>query len=221
MQCEDFQEDLVSFVLNELSDDRIEALRKHLVTCEKCSKEAAGYRQTLQALSRWNVPAHGRPPIFALPPDASRNSTIPWSWGQRIKRFAIAEIAGAFAVIVTVLFLFGTEVRYERGALSIDLGRVRQQAAPLDSMKLARTIEDARQQDVEAMTAMLKASEARQAELYRSSLTSFSRQLNDQQRSYLVYVLNHLHHLQQQDQIAYYQSRAALDGVIKLANSTK
>lgn len=221
MQCEDFQEDLVSFVLNELSDDRIEALRKHLVTCEKCSEEVAGFRQTLQAMSRWKVPAHGRPPIFALPPDVSRRSTIPRSWGQRTKRFAIAEIAGAIAILITVLFLFGTEIRYERGTLSIDLGRIRQQTAPLDSMKLARTIEDARQQDIEAMTAMIKASEARQAELYRGSLTSFSRQLNDQQRSYLVYVLNHLHHLQQQDQIAYYQSRAALDGVIKLANSTK
>lgn len=221
MRCEDIKEELVSFVLGELTGEESEAIRAHVDSCEKCSAEVAQYRQTLLALSRWKMPAHGRPPDFAfLPaPPVAREDPFQRKW--RFRSFAPALIAAFFVVLFAAAFLLGTHVQYGSGALSVTIGKSEPPTAAADAARIAAIVDSVRQQDLQIVSGLIAASEARQARLYQSNLESFSRQISDQQRSYIAYLMSHIYRLQQQDQIAYYQSRAALDGVVQIANSVK
>jgi Putative zinc-finger len=221
MRCEDINEDLVSFVLGELNDDRNRAIREHLESCEKCSAEVAQYRQTLLALSRWKVPAHGRPPGFAFLPAPPVAGHDPDPRKRRRRNLARAGIAMAFAALFAAAFILGTNIRYDGGAISITVGSVKTGYTPADSATIAAIVNKTRQRDMQLVSEMIAASEAHQAELNRATLATFSRQFNDQQRSYIAYVMSRMYRLQQQDQIAYFQSRAALDGVVKLASSVR
>ncbi len=221
MRCEDINEDLVSFVVGELNEDRSRAISEHLESCEKCSVEAAQYRQMLRALSHWEVPAHGRPPSFAfLPaPPVAGHETDPRK--RRRKTLARAGIAAAFVALFVAAFVLGTNIRYDGGTISITVGRAKIGYTPADSATIAAIVNEARQRDMQRVSDMIAASETRQAELNRATLATFSRQINEQQRSYISYVMSRMYRLQQQDQIAYYQSRAALDGIVKLASSVR
>lgn len=222
MRCEDIKEELVAFILGELSEEENESIREHIESCESCSAEAAQYRQTLLALSRWKMPAHGRPPNFAfLPgPPVRREETNPWK--RRFRTFTPAVLAAFFLALFVAALYLGTHVRYGGGAVSITIGKFAAATPPAaDSARIAAIVDSVRQQDMQLMTNLITASEARQAEFYRASLASLSQRLDDRQRGYITYLMNHIYRLQQQDQIAYYQSQAALDGVVRLANAVK
>ncbi len=221
MRCEDISEDLAPFVLGELNEDESRAISEHLESCEKCSAEVAQYRQTLLALSRWKVPAHGRPPSFAFLPAPPVAGHDPDPRKRRRRYFARAGIAAVFVALFVAALVVGTNIRYDGGAISITVGSAKMGYTPADSATIAAIVNEVRQRDMQLVSDMIAASETRQAELNRATLTTFSRQVNDQQRSYIAYIMNHMYRLQQQDQIAYYQSRAALDGIVKLASSVR
>ena len=221
MRCEDINEDLVSFVLGELNEDRNRAISEHLDSCEKCGTEVAQYRQTLLALSRWKVPAHGRPPSFAFLPAPPVTGHDPDPRKRRRRNLARAGIAAAFVALFVAAFALSTNIRYDGGAISITVGSAKAGYTPADSATIAAIVNEARQRDMRIVSEMIAGSEARQAALNRATLATFSRQVNEQQRSYIAYVMNRMYSLQQQDQIAYYQSLAALDGVVKLASSVR
>lgn len=221
MRCEDIKERLVSFVLGELSEEESESIREHIESCEDCSAEVAQYRQTLLALSRWKMPAHGRPPNFAfLPaPPVPREATSPRQ--RRFRTFAPAVLAALFVAIFAAAFYLGTHVRYDGGAVSITIGKLATAAPPADSARIAAIVDSVRQRDMQLLTNLIAASEVRQAEFYKTTLSSLSQRLDERQRGYITYVMDHIYKLQQQDQVAYYQSQAALDGVVRLANAVK
>ncbi len=221
MRCEDISEELAAFMLGELSKDESDAIRTHLDSCERCSTEVAQYRQTLLALSRWKMPAHGRPPSFAFLPAPPLSTANAMPRESRFRRVARAVIGTAIAAAVAAAFLFGTHVQYKEGTLSINVGRVGTRYSPADSAKIAAIVDNVRQQDMQLISDMITASEVRQAELYRARFESFSRQINDQQRGYVAYLMDHIYRLQQQNQVAYYQSSAALNGVVKLVSSVR
>ncbi len=221
MRCEDIKEELISFVLGELNEEENDAISRHLESCVKCRSEVEQYRQTLSALSRWNVPAHGRPPNFAFLPAPPATGYEPDPSKRRLRKFARAGVAAVFVLVFAAALTLGTNIRYDGGAISITVGTTKVGYAPIDSAKIAAIVDSVRQHDMQLVSDMIAASEARQADRYRTDLTAFSRQLNDQERGYLVYLMNHIYRLQQQDQIAYYQSRAALDGVVKLASAVR
>jgi Putative zinc-finger len=221
MRCEDIEEDLVSFVLGELSEDESEAISMHLASCLKCRTEVAQYRQTLFALSRWKMPAHGRPPNFAFLPAPQAAGHDPDPRKRRRRNIARAGIAAAFVALFAAAFVLGTNIRYDGGTISITVGNAKMGYTPADSATIAAIVNKAREHDMQLVSGMIAASEARQAELNRATLTTFSRQVNDRQRSYTAYIMSHMYRLQQQDQIAYYQSQAALDGIVKLASSVR
>ena len=221
MRCEDISEDLAPFVLGELDEGESRAISEHLESCEKCSFEVAQYRQMLLALSRWKVPAHGRPPGFAFLPAPPVAGHDPDPRKRRRRNFARAGIAMVFVALFVAALVVGTNIRYDGGAISITVGSAKTGYTPVDSAMIAAVVNEVRQRDMKIVSDMIAASETRQAELNRATLATFSRQVNDQQRSYIAYIMNHMYRLQQQDQIAYYQSRAALDGIVKLASSVR
>jgi hypothetical protein len=221
MRCEDIKEEMVSFVLGEPDESASKAIQAHLDSCEKCRADAAEYRRTLLALGRWSVPAHGRPPNFAfLPtPPAAREDMVQRRHSYRI--FVPALIAASFVALFVTASLLGTQISYGGGKLSVSLGRPQAETAAADSARIAAIVDSVRMQDMQLVSKLIAASEARQAQLYRADLASFSRQINSRQRSYVTYMMDHIYRLQQQDQIAYYQSSAALNGVAKLASSVR
>ncbi len=221
MRCEDIKEDLVSFVLGELNEEENEAIKAHIDSCRKCSGEVEQYRQTLLALSRWNIPAHGRPPNFAFLPAPPSKGEDPLPRKRRFRRFAPAIIAALFVAFVTAALYLGTHVRYDGGTISVTIGKVAAAPPRSDSARIAEIIDSVRQQDMQLVSGLVAASEARQMAFYRASFASLSQSLDDRQRSYITYFMDHIYRLQQQDRIAYYQSQAALDGVIRLANAVK
>lgn len=221
MRCEDIREQIAAFVLGELDPDENEAVRSHLDSCEKCSAETAQYRQVLLALGRWKVPAHGRPPGFAfLPsPPLPREDVEPRR--RRYKFLAPSIAAASIAALLAVALLFGVNARVGDGTFSLSVGRPVAGPVVADSARIAAIVDSVRRQDMQIMSALISASEARQSEMYRTALASFSRRMDDRQKGYALYLMNHIYRLQQQDQVAYYQSRAALDGVVRIANSVK
>ncbi len=221
MRCEDIKEELVSFVLGELNGNEQEAISAHLDSCELCRSEVEQYRQVLLALGRWKVPPHGRPPSFAFMPAPSLPDEKKPARKRRFGRVGVDIVGAAFAVILIVGLLFTIHIDYRNGVLSINIGTVASRYVPADSARIAAIVDSVRQEDMRLVSQMISASETRQAKLYHAELASFSRQLNSQQRSYLTYMMDHIYRLQQQDQIAYYQSSAALDGVVKLASSVR
>ncbi len=221
MRCEDISEDFAPFVLGELDEGESRAISEHLESCEKCSAEVAQYRQMLLALSRWKVPAHGRPPSFAFLPAPPVAGHDPDPRKRRRRNFARAGIAIAFVALFVAALVVGTNIKYDGGAISITVGRAKIGYTPTDSATIAAIVNEVRQRDMRIVSEMIAGSEARQAALNRATLATFSRQVNEQQRSYITYLLSRMYSLQQQDQIAYYQSRAALDGIVKLASSVR
>lgn len=221
MRCEEIREELVSFVLGELSEEENEAIREHVESCEKCGGEAAQYRQTLLALSRWKVPAHGQPPNFAFLPAPPIPAERPLGRKRRFRTYAPAIIAAFFFALIVAAFYLGTHVRYGGGAVTVTIGKLEPVRATADSAMIASIADSVHRQDMQFVSGLIEASEARQAELYRAGLASVSRRLDDRQQMYINYLMNHIYKLQQQDRIAYYQSQAALDGVVKLANAVR
>jgi len=220
MKCEEIKEDLVAFVLNELSAAESEKIGEHLATCDRCKSEVEQYRRTLSALSKWKMPEHGRPASFAfLPaPPMQREDAAPGK--SRIKR--LRKIAGAaFVMAIVIGLLFTINIQYKNGVLIITIGNPGQRQSGVTGEQIAAVVDSVRSEDMKMVSEMISASERRQADLYRTSLTSLSNRLDQRQRAYISYVMDHMYRLQQQDQIAYYQSRAALDGVVKLANAVK
>lgn len=221
MRCEDIKEDLVSFVLDELDEERRKAIQAHLDSCEKCRAEVAEYRRTLTALSRWKVPAHGHPPNFAFLPAPPLPSESRPSRKRRLLKTSRNIVAAAFAAVLVVGLLFSIHIDYRDGMLSINIGTIASRYAPADSARIAAIVDSVRQQDMQIVSKMIAASEARQSAFYRADLASYSRHLDARQRDYVTYLMDHIYRLQQQDRIAYYQSSAALDGVVKLASSVR
>ncbi len=219
MRCEDIQNELVSFVLNELESDEREVVENHLASCEKCRLEVGEYQHTLRALGQWKVPSHAGPPLFALLPEKSK--TRKTRLLESARQFVRYGIDVAFAAVIVAALLMGIHIQYANGGLSINIGHTVAQCASPDSVRVAALLDDAHRKDLQLFSEMIAESEARQNELYRSSLTSFARQLGDQQRGYMTYLATHLYQLQQQNELAYYQSQVALSGVIKLANAVK
>lgn len=221
MRCEEIREELVSFVLGELSEEENEAIRGHVESCERCAAEVAQYRQTLLALGRWKVPAHGQPPNFAfLPAPPVPGERLPGR-RRRLRIYAPALVAAFFLVLFVAAFYLGTHVRYDGGALTVTIGQLKPVSATVDSAMIAAIADSVHRQDMRLVSGLIAASEARQAEMYRAGLASVSQQLDDKQQMYINYLMNHIYKLQQQDRIAYYQSQAALDGVVKLANAVR
>lgn len=221
MRCEEIAEHLVSFVLGELNEEETEAVRAHLDSCGECSAEVAQYRQTLLALGRWKVPAHGRPPDFAFLPAPPVARESPLSPKRRIREYAPALLAVFLVVLFAAAFYFGTHVRYDGGGITVTIGRVATASPAADSARIAAIVDSVRQQDFRFLSELVAASEARQASYYQAGLESLSRQMESRQIQYTNYLMNHIYRLQRQDQIAYYQSRAALDGMVKIANAVK
>ncbi len=221
MRCEDVQKELVSFVLNELSDTENKAITDHLSSCEKCRTEVAIYKKTISALSRWKVPRHSNPSVFALSPSSPSPGRMIRSEKRSLWKVVDYGIRAAFVAAVAAAFIFGTRIQYTKGGLTINVGNVGAQPVSMDSTNVAAFLEKAQRQNLQLVSQMIQASEARQAEINRSDFASLSRQVDNRQRNYITYLMNHIYRLQQQDQLAYYQSRAALDGMVKLANAVR
>lgn len=221
MRCEEIRETIVAFVLGELSGAESNEVADHISTCEKCRTEAARYSKTLLALRRWELPPHSAPPVFA--PSAQPAWSAGKSRAKKLGFWKVLDYGIRTALIagIAAAFIFGTRIQYKDGGLTINIGNVGVTPVSMDSSRVASLVASAQRQNTELTSQMIEASEARQAELYRSGLTSLSREINNQQREYITYFMTHLYRLQQQDQLAYYQSRAALDGMVRLANAVK
>lgn len=221
MRCEDVQESLAAFVLDELNDAESKEIANHVGTCERCTAEAARYRKALLALNRWEIPEHRRAPVFGPSPVALQHAKKEQPGRHRFWNIVDYGLRTAFAAAVAAAFIFGTSIHYNDGGLTINVGKVGAASVSIDSSGVASVLASAERRNVQLMSQMIEASEARQAEQYRADLSSFSRRISNQQRDYITYVMSHVYRLQQQDQLAYYQSRAALDGMVRLANAVK
>jgi len=219
MRCEDIREKLVSFLLNELDPEERKQVEDHIASCEGCRSEVTEYEQTIRTLGRWKVPLHSGPPVFGLLPEKMKVKNSSSIGLETVFRIARYGIAAAIAAAIIAALLLGTHVQYGKANLTISVGR----AVPSmpDSVKFAVALEEMHRRDIELFSQMIAASEARQDEFCRVSLASFAQQIGSQQRDYTNYLSNHMYHLQRQNELAYYQSEVALNGVIKLASAVK
>ncbi|HEY9167286.1 MAG TPA: zf-HC2 domain-containing protein [Candidatus Kryptonia bacterium] len=221
MRCKDVREKIIPFVLDELGEEDSRLVSEHVGSCAGCRKESEDYRQTILAMGRWKIPAHGPAPVFALLPGALPVRRAKNSLSLISGLFARYGLRLTFAAALVAAFLMGTRVQFDNGAIVIAIGRSATNPLAADSSRIASEIAAAEKRNLQIVSELIAASEARQADMYKSSLETFSKQISGQQRTYMMYFTNHLYRLQEQNQLAYYQSKAALTGVMRLADAVK
>lgn len=221
MRCEEIQARLVSYIFNELNNDDERIIKDHINLCEKCRSELNGYRQTVDALHHWKDPTPDHLPVLAILPQVTTKNKITPSEKYKMKTLVGYGLRLAFVAAFAAALIFGTHIQYKEGTLSISIGKIEPQSLSPDSSKIVEVLERAQRQNLQLISEMIMSSETRQMDLYRSDLKAFSHQIHDEQLAYMRYITDHLYHLQEQNQIAYYQARTALDGLIKLTTQVK
>jgi hypothetical protein len=188
MDCETLREDLMAVLYGEADAEAQARVDAHRADCAACREELAALRSLRRTLAGWKLPEQAAP--------RARGAWAGWR--------ALATAAGLLLALGGALGLSGAELQYARGGLSIRLGRpgpeatgardaeqerryaqalaaLEARAAAPDALPQARPGEDGELMD--RVAELIRASEARQAQLLNASLRDLGRQ-SDAQRRY-------------------------------------
>jgi hypothetical protein len=183
MECQVLREDMVDVLYGEASADAERRLAEHVALCASCREELAAFRGVRRDLAEWKLPALGqRKPVFA--------GRRPGLW--------LAAAASLLLACGAAIGLSGSELRYEQGRVAFRLGRgpdvqqlLDQQQASHDRelaalrAALSQAGAGSRHDDaalLQDMQAIVRESEARQAERLSASLKDLQAKTEEQRR---------------------------------------
>lgn len=194
--CERSREDLIDLLYGEAGTDARLRAQAHLATCPACHDEHAALRRVRAQLPAWKLPEAPQP----------RRPGIPL-----VARAGLA-LAACLLLALGAIVASGSELRYERGALSVRLGR----AATSPDLEARLAAQEQRHRDeiaalrtalvapsaaagplLAAVDERIRAAEARQAVLLSSSLADFAEKNEAQRRYDLARVSQGLSYLDQ------------------------
>jgi hypothetical protein len=182
MECQLLRDEMMDALYGEASAEKERRLAEHLEVCASCRDELAGFRGLRRELAEWKLPALGSlKPAFAL---------------RRPLWLAVA--AGLLLACGATIGLSGSELRYEQGRVAFRLGRgpdvqellAEQQArhdreiaalrASLSQASPAGGRDDAAL--LQNMQAIMRESEARQAQRFAAGLKDLQEKTEAQRR---------------------------------------
>jgi hypothetical protein len=188
MGCEEFRDGMLDVLYGEAGGDA-EAFDAHQRGCAECREELGALRRLRRDLGTWTVPAGAGVP-------AARAGA---SW--------LAIAATAVVALAAGLPLAGSDVRVDRGGVTVRIGRpegdvmaaLREQDARhrAELGALAARVDAAAQgTDMEAVRRLIRESEARQAVLFDAGLRGFAERTDAQRREDLAQVSAGLDYLE-------------------------
>jgi len=179
MDCSTFREDMLDILYGEADTDTQKRFEQHNLACEACRAELVAFKGVRRSLAEWKLPDE-RPfwPRLAF-----------WPRGLAAAAVLILAFGGG-------LGLSGAEFRYDRGPLSLRLGRSRADVSELLARQEARheqEMQQIRAQIPQApsadetpilhkVEALIHQSESRQAMLLHTSLADFNEKAEAQRR---------------------------------------
>jgi hypothetical protein len=185
MECSDLRDDMMDVLYGEASSAKAGKLEEHLKTCAGCRDEMAAFRDVRQQLGAWQLPVLVRPVPHTI-------------WGLAAKGLAAAALL--LLSLGGGLGLSGSEVRFENGHLSLRLGRsqaevdgllaeqqahlVAQQQGEISNRKASVRTDGGISDDavLKRVEALIRESDERHAQLLKTSLDAYSRQVETQRR---------------------------------------
>lgn len=182
MECQVLRDELMDVLYGEASADTTRRVDEHLTVCAACREEMAGFRSVRRELGEWKLPVMGRQRSVIAP----RRS---FAW--------LAAAAGLILATGAALGFSGSEVRYDQGRLAFRLGRgadveqllaeqERRHEQEIAELKASLAVLPAAAHDdtalLDKMQALVRESEARQAETFSGSLRELSVKTEAQRR---------------------------------------
>jgi anti-sigma factor RsiW len=126
------KEDLMTFIYGEFTPDEERSFNQHLHECANCQSEAAGFRAVRDNLQSWQIDSA---PRISLDLGAER----PRSLRAIINELASAlpswfkygtAFAAACSLILVLLAVLNTQVRYDNNGLSVQVALFKSSATP-------------------------------------------------------------------------------------------
>ena len=188
MECQLLRDEMMDVLYGEATADKERRLAEHLAVCGSCRDELDALRSLRHELAAWTLPALGAPRPARAP---------------RLSGLWLAAAASLLIASGAALGLSGSELRYENGRLAFRLGRgpdveqllADQQARherELRALKASLTqAAPAAGHDaalVESLQALVRESEARQAQRFSASLQDLQARTEEQRRYDLAQV---------------------------------
>jgi anti-sigma factor RsiW len=182
MQCQVLRDEILDVLYGEASPETARRLEDHLASCAACREEMEALKGMRRDLAEWKLP-----PLSAARPPAVPRPGLFW----------LAAAATLLVATGAALGLSGSELSYANGRLAVRLGRgpdVQQLLAEQDarhrkaidalraSLGAAAGASGDRAALLDSVQAIVKESEARQAERLNASLRDISTRTEAQRR---------------------------------------
>lgn len=182
MDCQVLRDEMMDVLYGEASPEHARRLEDHLASCASCREEMEALKSARRDLAEWKLPPLG----------AARAAAVPRPW-----LFWLGAAATLLVATGAALGLSGSELSYANGRLAFRLGRgpdVQQQLAEQDarqrkaidalgaSLAAASGASGDEAALLDRVEAIVKESEARQAERLNASLRDISTRSEAQRR---------------------------------------
>lgn len=192
MDCEALRDERIGVLYGEADPQTLRRVEEHHALCAACREEMAALRALRRSLSAWKIPERQRPR------------------GTARGLYRLAAAAVILLALGGALGLSGAEVRFEKGPLSVRLGRggadaatrlaahERRQRPELEALQAPIPLAALPQDEalLQKMKGMIRESETRQAAQLQASLLDLGERTERQRRYDLARVSAGLSYLE-------------------------
>lgn len=190
MDCESLRNDRLDVLYGEAAPETFARVEDHLESCAACREEMNALRALRRSLASWRLPERARP-----------------RRGREVL-YHLAAAAGILLALGGALGLSGAELRFEKGPVSLRLGRggsdptallaaqELRQRAEIEALKASLSATPREEQVLQKVRELIRESEARQAQRFLTSLGELGDRAERQRRYDLARVSAGLSYLE-------------------------
>lgn len=214
MNCETVRDKLMGYLFGELEQEEARQVALHLKSCPECRAEFQEFRATVNVMEKWPQVDPRKEMIFIAPEENSLRKWLRsvtsvsglWRWSGRI----------AFAAIILILFLAGTDIHYSDGQFSLRIGATGDQPQSTLPAETLAAFKKLQQENLYYTQQMLKASEERNKQLLLTGINELSRKFDQQRIADLEYMGENLQRIQK----ANLYNNSILQDLVSVAKTT-
>ena len=223
MNCTEVKEVLLDFLFGELQEDVQHSVADHLRQCSACREEVEHLQEAVGALRKLPEIDPAQRIVFLAPQHTQRQPAVGflekilpawlWRWGFR----------AALAAGLVLLLVFGTQVQYGAGRLTVSIGR----QSPLPSVgaetvspQLISLLKQWRDENLYLTNQLISENEKRQRDLLMTSLDHLASQIQQQRMEDLQFVAENLLRIQKTNEYNFDRTNSLLQGLVQFAAAT-
>lgn len=207
MNCEQFKENILGYLYEEVSGVEAAAMAKHLAACPRCNDEINELKLVRNELAEWKDPAQRDFPVsipYPSPWAVIRQWIFPdrWSW-----RNALAWATAASFLMLVTLSVLGTRIEVSKSGFAFHADLLRGSApAPVASPVSTTMAAEDKARLMQEVSRMIQESENRQQDLLKSEETRMVNQLTSGYRAQLTHLANSLDTKHKMDWVSMYDN---------------